>query len=373
MGVQFELNNPGVLPPLESGDPIPWLVVASDVRPDFRISTMGGRRCIMIFVDSLTSASGLSASLRLLDEARNVRPFSSAFVLVSRDRADIGWSPPEDLSIVRCFFDPDGEISKTFGVPVKGTLWTIVVDERLRVLSVETSPDVNHHLDRAVKAFWTSPQVTEATNAPPQAPVLLIPRVFDQALCARLIDGFHRHGGEDSGFMVEANGLTVPKFDYSHKRRTDWLIDDDDLVQRCHNAIKRRILPEVRRAFQFEASRIERNLVACYDSSVGGHFNRHRDNTTRGTAHRRFAMSLNLNTEDFEGGELVFPEFGPTKYRPETGGACVFSCSLMHEAHPVRRGQRYVFVPFFYDEAAKLVREDNLRFMGGAELKKSED
>jgi hypothetical protein len=238
MGVQFELNNPGVLPPLESGDPIPWLVVASDVRPDFRISTMGGRRCIMIFVDSLTSASGLSASLRLLDEARNVRPFSSAFVLVSRDRADIGWSPPEDLSIVRCFFDPDGEISKTFGVPVKGTLWSIVVDERLRVLHVETSPDVNHHLDRAVKAFWTSPQVTEATNAPPQAPVLLIPRVFDQALCARLIDGFHRHGGEDSGFMVEANGLTVPKFDYSHKRRTDWLIDDDDLVQLCHNAIK---------------------------------------------------------------------------------------------------------------------------------------
>lgn len=45
----------------------------------------------------------------------------------------------------------------------------------------------------------------------------------------------------------------------------------------------------------------------------------------------------------------------------------------MHEAHPVRRGQRYVFVPFFYDEAAKLVREGNLRFMGGAELKKSED
>lgn len=82
-------------------------------------------------------------------------------------------------------------------------------------------------------------------------------------------------------------------------------------------------------------------------------------------------MSLNLNTEDFEGGELVFPEFGPAKYRPETGGACVFSCSLMHEAHPVRRGQRYVFVPFFYDEAAKLVREGNLRFMGGAELKKS--
>lgn len=144
-------------------------------------------------------------------------------------------------------------------------------------------------------------------------------------------------------------------------------------MQLCHNAITRRILPEVRRAFQFEASRIERNLVACYDSSVGGHFNRHRDNTTKGTAHRRFAMSLNLNTEDFEGGELVFPEFGPTKFRPETGGACVFSCSLMHEAHPVRRGQRYVFVPFFYDEAAKLVREDNLRFMGGAELKISED
>ena len=95
----------------------------------------------------------------------------------------------------------------------------------------------------------------------------------------------------------------------------------------------------------------------------GGHFRPHRDNTTRGTAHRRFAVSLNLNAEDYDGGDLRFPEFGARTYRPPSGGACVFSCSLLHEATPITRGQRFVFLPFLYDEAARKVREENLKYV----------
>ena len=47
--------------------------------------------------------------------------------------------------------------------------------------------------------------------------------------------------------------------------------------------------------------------------------------------HRRFAVSLNLNTGDYEGGCLRFPEFGPHLYVAPAGGAVVFSCSLLHE------------------------------------------
>ncbi len=36
-------------------------------------------------------------------------------------------------------------------------------------------------------------------------------------------------------------------------------------------------------------------------------------------------MTLNLNTEEYEGGELRFPEFGPNLYRPGTGDAVIFS------------------------------------------------
>ena len=62
-------------------------------------------------------------------------------------------------------------------------------------------------------------------------------------------------------------------------------------------------------------TRIERDLVACYDSETGGHFGPHRDDTGIAIAHRRFAVSINLNA-DFEGGEISFPEYGPNASRP---------------------------------------------------------
>jgi len=83
---------------------------------------------------------------------------------------------------------------------------------------------------------------------------------------------------------------------------------------------------------------MERYLVVCYEAQTGGDFNAHRDNTTKGTAHRRFAVSINLNAEGFTGGDLAFPEFGQARYKPPTGGACVFSCSLLHEASPIIQG-----------------------------------
>ena len=112
--------------------------------------------------------------------------------------------------------------------------------------------------------------------------------------------------------------------------------------------------------FQFKVTRLERYLVACYDAADGGYFRPHRDNETLGTAHRRFAVSINLNAEQFEGGDLRFPEFGTRTYRPPTGGAVVFCCSLQHEATPVTRGRRYAFLPFLYDEAGQAIRNANL-------------
>src|SRR5690606_16138476 len=91
----------------------------------------------------------------------------------------------------------------------------------------------------------------------------------------------------------------------------------------------------------------------------GGYFRPHRDNRSFGTAHRRFAVSINLNAGDFDGGDLRFPEFGGRTYRPPTGGAVVFCCSLLHEATPVTRGRRYAFLPFLYDEAAEAIRNLN--------------
>jgi len=69
---------------------------------------------------------------------------------------------------------------------------------------------------------------------------------------------------------------------------------------------------------------------------------------TPSTAYRRFAMSLNLNTEEFESGELRFPDYGDQRYRPDTGSAIVFSSSLLHEALHVTSERPFVLLAFLF-------------------------
>lgn len=80
-----------------------------------------------------------------------------------------------------------------------------------------------------------------------------------------------------------------------------------------------------------------------------GEFHGHRDDVEP-TPYRRFAMSINLNIEEFTGGELRFPEFGDQHYRPENGTAIVFSSSLLHEALHVASGRRLVLLAFLFGE-----------------------
>ncbi len=178
----------------------------------------------------------------------------------------------------------------------------------------------------------------------------MLPNVFERDR-ARLIEGYRNGSPAGIGFMVERDGKTVQLRDHRHKRRSDWTITDHGLIEAAQERIRRRLVPEIKKAFAFNVTRMERHIVASYDQS-GGYFRPHRDNTTKGTAHRRFAVTINLNAEDYVGGDLMFPEFGRATYRAPTGGAVVFSCSLLHEALPIIRGQRFAYLPFLYDEAA---------------------
>jgi predicted 2-oxoglutarate/Fe(II)-dependent dioxygenase YbiX len=45
----------------------------------------------------------------------------------------------------------------------------------------------------------------------------------------------------------------------------------------------------------------------------------------------------------------MFPEYGDYRYKPATGAAVVFACSLLHEALPVTRGQRFALLSFLLD------------------------
>ena len=108
-----------------------------------------------------------------------------------------------------------------------------------------------------------------------------------------------------------------------------------------------RIAPEIAKAFQYQVRQSETLRVARYEGHRGGRLHGHRDNNPP-ALYRKFAMSINLNTKDFEGGELRFPEFGDQRYRPDSGTAIVFSSSLLHEALHVTAGHRYVLLAFLF-------------------------
>lgn len=169
----------------------------------------------------------------------------------------------------------------------------------------------------AIMARLALPENHAGTTA--QAPVLVLPRVFEPRFCAELIGYFEAEGGETSGFMREIDGVTRLCHDERHKRRQDRLLTEGPLKEAARARIARRLSPQIEKVFQFRASRIERYLVAAYDGQSGGWFRPHRDNTTKGTSHRLFAVSINLNS-DFDGGQLRFPEYGMGTYRPPRGG-----------------------------------------------------
>ncbi len=361
----METSGPGAVPPpLLPGDPAPWFSARSDVTPNFKFSTLGGRYVVLSFLRSFSRPGSRAAFEAFLQGAQRFVPFTTAMILVTSDAADEGAAPPADMQGVRFFFDDDQAIAKMFGAATADSgLISFILDERLRVAGVIKSKDAADHAAQVYDAFDRMPKLRPPHHAQPQAPVLIVPHVFEPDFCAKLIQGYRNNGGAESGHMVERDGMTVLVVDHAHKRRSDWNIEDQALIRACHARIQRRIVPEIARAFQFHVTRIERNTVACYTAEAKGHFARHRDNTTKGTAHRRFAVSINLNASDYDGGDLVFPEFGAARFRPPTGGACIFSCSLLHEATPVTRGERFVYVPFLYDEQGAAVRQQNEQFL----------
>ncbi len=354
------------------GDPTPEFAVRSSNSPLFNFDITAGRYVVLSFLGS----GGQESVQRVIQHIQSRRALFDdkhlCFYGVSVDEADEAQNRlRQSIPGIRYFWDFDRQVSALYGaVDAQGTKdltygpFTLVLDPMLRVLAylpILPAEDHNRALDYVLNSL---PPVAEHAGTRLNAPVLVLPRVLDPEMCRELIGQYQQFGGKPSGFMRAVGGKTVTVMDKKFKIREDFNFESNPelapLRKRIQSAFIRRLVPEIQRAFQFEATRIERYVVACYDSGSGGFFRPHRDNTTPGTAHRRFACTINLNADDYEGGELRFPEFGPQTYRAPTGGAVVFSCSLLHEATPVTAGTRYAFLPFFYNEAAAEIRKRNL-------------
>ncbi|MEO1227334.1 MAG: 2OG-Fe(II) oxygenase [Myxococcota bacterium] len=190
----------------------------------------------------------------------------------------------------------------------------------------------------------------EYRAGPQVAPVLVVPRVLSPEVCRGLVASFASWNPVSSPMPTpDGQELVV---DPARKSRRDVWIGEPGLEQELFQTISQRVVPEVAKAFQFTARRFERLKLVAYAASDSGHFGVHRDNTAPSTQHRRFALTLNLNAGQYEGGKLAFPEYGPScAYDPPPGAAIIFSCTHAHRIQPVTEGERYAIVSFMFDAA----------------------
>lgn len=341
-------------------------MVLSDANPQFNFSMVGGIWLVMLFYGSAGSPEGGAALDRVLAHRHLFDDIDAAFYPISADPDDRTMRGFRNtLPGIRYFWDFDRAVAQRYGVLKAGEVvpTAVLIDRRKRVVEVAPADRIDDLIARMQREI----ALEFDTPALQMAPVLTLPRVFDPELCRALIDYYGQIGGVRSGHMNEVEGRTVAVLNDRVKRRSDVTILDEELRRQVLTALSYRLVPAVAKFLGWEATRIERYIVSCYSAEEAGFFRAHRDNTTKGTAHRKFAVSINLNAEEYDGGELRFVEFGTRLYKPPTGGATVFSCSLLHEAMPVTRGERYACLPFLYDEAGRRIREANLQYLDRGE------
>jgi peroxiredoxin/predicted 2-oxoglutarate/Fe(II)-dependent dioxygenase YbiX len=334
---------------------------------------MGGRYLVLCFF-ATADAKGRRAIAEVLEHTDVFDDKFASFFGVSLDpRDETQRRVSARLPGYRFFWDFTGEISKLYGAipnddspPTKTTplhrMW-FVIDPTLRILKIVPFEQNGGDAKEVVNFVRSLPPPALYAGFEVQAPVLILSNVFERQFCDKLIALYDNNGGSETGFMREVGGRTVEINDHSHKCRRDYTIEDREVAKQINQRFARTVLRELLKAYQYKATAIERYLVGCYRAEDGGHFAPHRDNTTKGTAHRRFAASVNLNS-DFDGGEVSFPEYGPRGFKPPPGGAVVFSCSLLHSVSSVKRGRRYAFLPFIYDDDAAKIRAANNQFLG---------
>lgn len=343
---------------IQRGDAAPWW---NQGIHKFIFDPFAGRYIVMGFCGT----TGEDACQRALHALHDLRHFVEAekaylFGVLSdqQDRAERTLAPT--FSSIQFVWDAEGSMNRAYGVGSQ-RVW-IVLSPMLRVIEVIPFHADGADLQQLATLLETLPPPSRHLGFEITAPVLILSDVFEPAFCRHLIELYRSHGGRESGFMQEVGGKAVELHDPAWKRRRDYIVEDTTLVEQIKARMARRVGHMLHQAFHFKLTRMERHLVACYAEEDGGHFGPHRDNTVKATEHRRFAVSINLN-EDFDGGELAFPEFGANLLKAPVGAATIFSSSLLHRVSRVTRGRRYAFLPFLHDEEAERVRVANLQFL----------
>jgi peroxiredoxin len=337
-------------PALSAGDIAPACALPSlDQRiVDIHADDIAGNPVVLLFCPRFSATTATSVAA-LVAADRSFTAAGALIFTVTLENAAIAQAQNIPFPVL---LDREGHVFRSFDADTRDVPTIVVVRPNQHVMAIlKSAPALQvaealAHVDRLASERRT---VLMAHHPP----VLLLPDVLSPSDCSQLISVYDTRGQR---FMPPGPGIDYDGTDYKmripeHGRvdRVDhWIVDRDTetLLQR---RIAQRVIPAIARAFQYRITRWERLRIGCYQGERGGKRHGHRDDVEP-TPYRRFAMSINLNTEHFSGGELRFPEFGDQRYLPANGTAIVFSSSLLHEALHVTSGRRLVVLGFLFGD-----------------------
>jgi peroxiredoxin len=274
----------------------------------------------------------------------------AALFAISRQGIEANAAAHDRLSLPFAILaDTRADIFKGYGVdpfPAAPSVTLFILDSGHRVARV---------LERMEPAAMAAEMLAElrrlgaarpAVALQAHPPVLVLPRMLSLEDCAFLAAVWRRDvpeyptdGFTNAGTRQEAGDFKVVH-DGVYGRVVEYIVQDEALQRLIDGRLRRRLLPEIRKAFQATGLQREGYRIAGYEA--GGFINPHRDNSIPTNANRRFTMTVNLNAGEYEGGELRFREYGEQLYAVERGTAIVWSASLLHEVLPVTKGRRLV-------------------------------
>ena len=341
------------VPRLSRGERAPDFILPSlDGTPTRFYAKAGGTPTALLFSDT----NQIDKILCFSEELKNRNSIKMSILAILENNLPLAQSVATENKIdFPVFLDPQGTIKTTYRLVDDEKNIIFLLDPNLRVLTSIPLEDIQLAVKNLISVFTESRPHVEPMEIKTQAPVLLLPNVLDPELCLHLINVWEIKGNVETGVELSQENRRQEVITSDSKSRRDHIVTDKKLLRFLSSSIGRRLMPEIQRAFAFKATRFEGFKIVCYDANTSGFFSAHRDNLSPSTAHRRFALSLNLN-QDYEGGYLRFPEFGPNLYQPGVGEALVFSCSHLHEVTELINGRRFALLSFLFSEAGSQSR-----------------
>ncbi len=340
-------------PPLDRGDRLPVVPLPDqDGRPVNLLSDdLAGRSAILAF-ETGDAEEGLAALLAALAEGLNRIDAGDSLLLAVSRRSVAECRRLQRVRTLPCpvLSDVAGTFCAKCGLDdrfTKAPAAVLIVDANLRLVCKLVGDGGPQLAERAVRELAAAAAADEQRPLGLHPPVLVLPRVLGEDDCGWLVEVWHRPVRvlETDGFTSAGHDLEGEDFKVRGAPPASMvqMVVRDPAVQRhLDERLYRRVVPEIRKAFQTGVSQREDYRIAAYDASAQGNLPAHRDNPTRQTRHRRFTISVSLNGGKYEGGGLRFPEYDRRSYLVPTGTAIVWSCALLHEVLPVVSGRRFI-------------------------------